>query len=95
MKLGSPNLDLIKVSAKFYCFTNTTCNRMFIQHQANAVKSSTTKWVPVEIEVNTKRLQNYLKKIPRGTQLLVTLNRKTGGYGTTAELIRVKRIKKP
>lgn len=88
-----PKKDIVKLPAKFCGFSNTTFNRMFIEHGGNDRFGNNNKWVPAEIEVNTKRLQNFLKKISRGSQLSVTVLRKTGPYGLTAELVRAKRVK--
>ena len=88
-----PKKDIVKLSAKFCGFSNTTFNKMFIDHGGNDRFGNVNKWVPAEIEVNTKRLQNFLKKIARGSKLDVTVLRKTGSYGLTAELVRAKRIK--
>lgn len=86
-------LDVVILPAEFYGFTNTTFNRMYINHQHNGQQQPNQKWIPAEIEVNDDELRKFLKKISRGTRLQITISRKTNHLGTTAELISATKLK--
>lgn len=75
--------ETYEVTGKFAGFTNTTYNRMFVEHNYNSHTSSAIQ-MPAEFEIIDPALIARAKELPKAASLKLTVTRKTTATGLAA-----------